>query len=268
MKPVRRAHEHEVRVLDAQQGIVEYVASDQTLDSYREIIAVNGWKFDRFARNAPFVDSHDYYSIEKQLGRVLSYEVKGGQLIERVQWALDILDDNPLVRIGWKMTVGKFLKAVSVGFVPERSVGKWDDAKDMADAVKALGLDAETAAKVHCIYLQQQQIELSSCIIGANPNALAKAHEEGCVRDADLDAIGFDDDGMQMLRDFGTADDQAPEQVRPLIRRLWGDYTTTLSVKRNPQSATSAIGRAAAEEARQREQASFLAEFRKLTRSI
>jgi hypothetical protein len=264
MKPLIRTLHPEVRVIDARNGLVEYVASDESLDSYREIIVASGWKFTNFKKNAPFVDSHDYYCIDKLLGRVVDFAVQGKQLVERVQWAIDV-EENALARFGFKMTERGYLKAVSVGFIPVRSVSKWrNDPKEMADAVKELGIDAATAAQVCCIYQEQEQIELSACIIGANPNALAKAHHDGAISDADLDSIGFDDDAMHMLREFAAADEQANPQTRAFLRNLCGAYFHTLSVKKqNPQPATSAIGRAAAEEARQREQAQFLAEFQK-----
>ena len=43
----------------------------------------------------------------------------------------------------------------------------------MQEPLTTLGLDAATAASVRAIYLEQQQIELSQCVIGANPYALA-----------------------------------------------------------------------------------------------
>ena len=68
-----------IRVLDAAKGLVEYVASNETIDSYREIIRADGWRFSRFAKNAPFVDSHDYSSVDKLLGKVVDFRVEGRQ---------------------------------------------------------------------------------------------------------------------------------------------------------------------------------------------
>jgi hypothetical protein len=114
---VRRLIHPEVRVVDAQLGIVDYVASDESVDSYQEVIRAAGWRFTHFSKNAPFVDSHDYSSIGKCLGRVVDFRVEGDRLIERVQWAIDV-PENQLARIGWKMTEAGYLKAVSVGFSP------------------------------------------------------------------------------------------------------------------------------------------------------
>jgi hypothetical protein len=136
---------------------------------------------------------------------VESARVEGRSLIERVRWAKDV-EENHLARLGWKMTLGGFLKAVSVGFFPT----KW--ARNGGDGFQAacaeIGLKPENAKDVRAIYLEQEQIELSACIIGANPNALAKSFAAGCIGDADLASVGFDDGDMQFLKD-----------VTPLLER-------------------------------------------------
>jgi hypothetical protein len=187
MQPIRRTIHPEVKVLDAKAGIAEYVASDETIDSYREIIRADGWRFSRFAKNAPFVDSHDYGTVEKLLGKVMDFKVAGATLVETVQWAIDV-PENKLAQLGWKMTAAGYLRAVSVGFIPTKAVSRWDSNPDpFVKELTRLGLDEKSG--VRAIYLQQEQIELSACIIGANPNALAKSYKAGVINDADLDTI-------------------------------------------------------------------------------
>jgi hypothetical protein len=125
--PLRREIHPAIRIVDAAKGIVDYVASDQTLDYYHEVIRANGWDFTDFAKNAPFVDSHDYSTIAKLLGKVADFGVTAGKLIERVQWAIG--QGNELADLGWKMTVAGFLKAVSVGFYPKQIASCWDSDK-------------------------------------------------------------------------------------------------------------------------------------------
>lgn len=257
----------EVRIIDRAKGTVDYVASDPTLDSYSEIIDPRGWRFSRFEKNSPFVDSHDYYCIDKLLGRVTDFRIEGKALVERVQWAIDV-PENALAQLGWKMTLGGYLRAVSVGFVPVRYVSKWRHTPaEMADAVKELGLDAATAAQVCCIYLEQEQLELSACIIGANPNALAKAHKDGAVGDGDLAACGFDDDAMQDLHDFAGSIEREPQRAAEL-RAIWRRLAHLISTGTHPKPATSAPGRAAAEGARQRTRSAILSELKQLTQTI
>jgi hypothetical protein len=182
-QPLRRTIHPVVKVLDAKQGLVEYVASDESIDSYREVIRASGWRFTNFAKNAPFVDSHDYSSIEKLLGKVVDFAVAGKSLVETVQWAKDA--GNKLADIGWRMTEGGFLKAVSVGFWPVKFVTKADNTY----AAQLKELNIEPMTEVRTIFTEQEQIELSAVVIGANPNALARSYKAGCLTDADLDTI-------------------------------------------------------------------------------
>lgn len=185
MPTLRRQIHPQIRVLDSQRGLVEYVASDETLDSYREIIRADGWRFDQFKKNAPFVDSHEYGTLEKLVGKVVDFGVVGKRLVETVQWAVDVAE-NKLAQLGWKMTQAGYLKAVSVGFMPESTVTSADSPAFKAQ-LRELGLQPD--ANVRTIYTRQQQIELSAVIVGANPNALpmaARALKAGVIDDADL----------------------------------------------------------------------------------
>ncbi|MDE1170780.1 MAG: hypothetical protein PW734_06165 [Verrucomicrobium sp.] len=194
--PLRRQIVSQTRVLDAQQGLVEYVASDQTLDSYQEVVLAAGWKFSLFGKNAPFVDSHDYSSIERLLGRVVDFRVEGDKLVETVQWAHDV-PENALARLGWKMTLAGHLRAVSVGFVPRRTLSKFDaDPRPYQEQVRRLGMAERPPVR---IYAEQEQIELSACLIGANPNALARAHAAGVLTDGDLESVGIGEEDAAFL---------------------------------------------------------------------
>jgi hypothetical protein len=177
-KTLRREIHVEVRVIDKDRGICQYIASDESIDSYGEVVIAAGWQFNRFQKNAPFVDSHDYSSIGKLMGKVLDFAVVNDQLIETVQWAIDV-KENSLAQLGWQMTAGGYLKAVSVGFFPVAAVSIYDgNTSAFQNLCATKGLDP---SKVRTIYTKQEQIELSSCIIGANPNALAKAYRDGAI---------------------------------------------------------------------------------------
>lgn len=183
--PIRRELAITPRVLNDQAGTVEFVASDETLDCYREIVKASGWRFTHFQKNAPFVDSHDYSSITKLLGQVVDWRIEKNQLIETVRYSRE---PGTLAEWAYKMVRDGFLKAVSVGFVPVRMASKWDQTQgDFLAAIADLGLDAATAAKLTAVYLEQEQIELSQCVIGANPNALAKAYKGGTLSEQDID---------------------------------------------------------------------------------
>lgn len=179
-KLIRQLHP-ETRVVDQARGTVEYTASDETIDSFQEVIRASGWRFTHFKKNSPFVDSHDTRSINKLVGKVVAFQVRGARLIERVQWAIGI--GNTLADLGFEMTKGGFLKAVSVGFFPVKVLRPTDGAA-YRDQLRELGLPQDTMLRA--IYAEQEQVELSSVIIGANPNALLKARSAGVLTEPEL----------------------------------------------------------------------------------
>jgi len=215
--------------IESSKGLVTYIASDQTLDSYREIILAAGWRFDHFAKNAPFVDSHDYWSIEKLLGSVIDAKVTGTQLIETVQWAHDI-PENPLAALGWKMTLAGHLRAVSVGFRPVKAINQGDP--EFYKTASAAGIDQAVALETRRIFTEQQQLELSACIIGANPAALATAHKSGDITDADLHSIGYrSDDDLDFLHRAAQAYPTLSPDHQTLIRQALHCITSAVAPK-------------------------------------
>lgn len=183
--PLRRALTVSTKVLDEKLGTVRYVASDETLDCYNEIVRAAGWRFTHFAKNAPFIDSHDYSTIKNLLGQVIDFKVEGKELIEDVRYSRE---ENTLADWAFKMVRDGFIKAVSVGFCPVRYATKWDsDKTSFLEQVGVLGLDAQSAAKLNVVYIEHEQLELSQCVIGANPNALAKAYKGGTLTEQDID---------------------------------------------------------------------------------
>lgn len=179
------------KILNDDEGTVEFTASDETLDCYGEIVRVSGWRFTQFKKNAPFVNSHDYGDIRNLLGQVIDWRIDKGALVQVVKYARM---PGTLAEWAFAMVKGGFLRAVSVGFMAKRMVTRWDqDSKDFLAQIADLKLDAQTAGQLRAVYLEQEQIELSQCIIGANPNALAKsvsmiaaAYKGGCLSEEDV----------------------------------------------------------------------------------
>jgi hypothetical protein len=214
MNAIRRTIHPEVRVLDAKLHQCEFVASDETVDSYREVIRANGWRFDHFEKNAPLVDSHDTSTIERQVGKVIDFRVVGNKLIETAQFAADV-ESNRLAKIGWDMLAAGYLRAVSVGFFPVKSVSRWDaNPTAYAQMIKDLGFKPEDQNAPRCIYTEQQQIELSVCIIGANPNALARAYKASVLDDAAIDFLSQESTSHQTARAAADAADVARARQR------------------------------------------------------
>jgi HK97 family phage prohead protease len=147
------------------QPVLDFIASDETLDRYREIIVASGWRLDAYRRNPVFQNSHKYGDVLFTLGKALVTEARAGHLFQRIEFAVNA---NPAARIAYALYRGKFLNAVSVGFLPLR----WENGT------------ADTGFRRK--HLEQELLEVSAVAIPANPNALQLALGAGAVESRDL----------------------------------------------------------------------------------
>jgi len=145
--------------------VLDFRSSDETLDRYGEVITASGWRLETYKRNPVFQNSHQYGDIIFTLGRALTTEVRAGKLYQRIEFATDA---NPMARIAYNLYKGKFLQAVSVGFIPLR----WEDGTPKSEYTRK--------------YLEQELLEVSAVAIPANPNALALGLKSGAVEKSDL----------------------------------------------------------------------------------
>jgi hypothetical protein len=121
------------------QPILDFIASDETLDRCDEIISADGWRLESYRRNPVFQNAHQYGDIIFTLGRALTTEIRSLPSINHSSSAASAQEDhpstclyqrvefatavNPMARIAYGLYRGKFLNAVSVGFIPLR----WQD---------------------------------------------------------------------------------------------------------------------------------------------
>jgi len=111
--------------INSSNSCLDFISSDETLDRYGEIISAAGWRLENYRRNPVFQNAHQYGDVIFTLGRALITEVREvgtsrrSVLFQRIQFATDV---NPMARIAYGLYKGKFLNAVSVGFVPLRWV--------------------------------------------------------------------------------------------------------------------------------------------------
>lgn len=148
--------------------LLDFVASDATLDRAHEIISPEGWRLENFRRNPVFQNAHHYDNILFTLGRATEVDVRSGRLWLRVQFATHI---NPLARMAYELYRGGFLRAVSVGFIPLR----WENGNEHTPWRRR--------------FLEQELIEVSAVPVPANPNALALAVKAGALPAAEVRAL-------------------------------------------------------------------------------
>jgi hypothetical protein len=186
--------------LNCSQPILDFIASDESLDRFDEIICASGWHLDTYRRNPVFQNAHQYGDILFTLGKALITEVRtiprkapnnlstltpqpSTVLFQRIQFATDV---NPIARVAYGLYKGKFLNAVSVGFIPLR----WEDAP-AAGTNSATGRAGGKVARRQARrkYLEQELLEVSAVGIPANPNALALGLKVGAIEKSDLREI-------------------------------------------------------------------------------
>ena len=154
-----------LKAVDGEPATMDFIGSDGSVDRYNEVIDPKGWQLENFRANPVIPDCHDYSSIAKILGRATSVEVKGGQLVNRVEFCTE----NPMGNLAFKMAKGGFIKSQSVGFIP-------------LDWTNGIGHDQPDRT-----YTKQELLEISMVVVPANPGAtLGLALKSGAVEKADL----------------------------------------------------------------------------------
>jgi hypothetical protein len=167
-----------------------FVASDETVDRYGDIIRASGWQLDNFRRNPVLLFGHVSRSLP--LGKVEPIAVEGTRLIAHAEFTPD--GTSAFNDTVWHMVDQGFLNAVSVSFMPLA------DPNPMFDASKQLtGFE----------FVAQELLELSVVTVPANPNAIALAK-----------GLGLGGDDLRLLFEHppdGRAAAVAAQQRRNLI---------------------------------------------------
>ena len=159
-------------------AVFRYRASDATIDSYGELIDPAGWLFDeRWDSNPIIVDSHQYDSAPRVIGRGIRREITENALEIDVEFAVDV-EGNDLARFVCGMVRDGFFPACSVGFAPVDFASPYGDLQRWQRAVSyasaKFGLTPAQIARLQGIHMKQQLWELSPCVLPANPKALVQ----------------------------------------------------------------------------------------------
>lgn len=142
----------EIKAYDDERRTADFVASTAAVDSHGEVIDQASWQLGDFLRNPVILFAHQ--SRELPIGRATSVGVVNGQLECRIEFAT--AEMNPRAEQVWKMVQAKFLRAVSVGFMPTN--GRYE-VRDGNEVFVWSG----------CVLK-----EISVTPVGANQDALAK----------------------------------------------------------------------------------------------
>jgi len=151
---------------------IRFVASDESVDRYGDIIRVGGWDLGNFKKNPVLLFGHA--SREPPIG-VADAWVEGKQLLADATFLPEGV--SAFADEIWRIVEAGALSAVSVGFLPTEDPNVLRDEKNEY----VTGFE----------FIAQELLELSVVSVPANPQALAVAR--GVASDATIRRLFTDD---------------------------------------------------------------------------
>lgn len=158
----------EIRSIDVDNRTVEFVASDNSVDSYKTVLPVDKWDLRRYQKNGAVGYMHDVYGDswtvkadpDDIIGKGVAW-VEDGRLLTRITFEPAELNEKA-DKIFRKIQFGS-LNAVSVGFMPTTKGHRGDKERGEDEAVY--------------YYDGQELLEVSVVNIPANANAIKRSIE-------------------------------------------------------------------------------------------
>lgn len=144
---------------------VEFIASDNSRDSYRTVLPVDKWDLTRYEKNGVVTYQHNAFSPDPDMviGRGAA-RVENDQLIVAITF--ETVDLNPVAdKVFRKILVGT-INAVSVFFYPTKR-GYW-----------GTGEEAENGTNPTYYYDGQELLEVAVVVLPGNRNATKRGIEE------------------------------------------------------------------------------------------
>jgi phage head maturation protease len=163
-RPAPKIGERQFRAAEIEKAAdkprtIRFVASDETVDRYGDIIRAGGWQLDNFKRNPVLLFGHN--SREPPIGTADAWIEGKSLLADATFLPLGVSDFADEI---WRIVDAGALRAVSVGFLPSEFNGIYaEDDPDHEDW--PIGIE----------FVAQELLELSVVPVPANPQALAVA---------------------------------------------------------------------------------------------
>jgi HK97 family phage prohead protease len=145
--------------VDGVARTLRFCFSDGSVDRMNDTIAAAGWDLTDFSANPVALWAHD--SSAPPIGGARNVGVEGDRLLGDIEFAPP--ETYAFADTIYRLVLGKFLRAVSVGFLPTRYAFVENDPE------RGFGID----------FLEQTLLEISVCPVPANPNALQEARRKG-----------------------------------------------------------------------------------------
>lgn len=163
----RRAVPTTIRAVDEKTGTLTFVASDETIDRFGDVVRVAGWQLENFRKNPVFLWCHDHCMLP--VGKVLDVRMEM-EPVPVLLATVKFTDEFEFADTVRRLYKTGFLNAVSVGFMVNDSKPRNDEEGNLA------GWEI----------ISQELFELSAVPVPANPMALARSFKGGVI-DGKLD---------------------------------------------------------------------------------
>jgi HK97 family phage prohead protease len=155
---VFRVSVEEPKALGEDTRKLRFCFSDGSVDRMKDTISPQGWDTHAFMQNPVALFAHD--SSSPPIGRASNVMVENDRLMGDIEFAS--ADVYPFADTIYRLLTNRFLRAVSVGFLPTDY--DWSNEED-----REWGID----------FKQQELLEISVVPVPANSNALGEARAKG-----------------------------------------------------------------------------------------
>ena len=142
-----------------------FTASDASIDRQGDVVEQSSWNFDNYKKNPVVLWAHDYNSYP--IARTLSIGVENG--VMKFQPSFATADEYQEADTIYKLILGGYINACSVGFIP-------DDVVPAKDGSSYILKDCEL-------------LEVSIVAVPANANAVRLAADEGVISVAEKELL-------------------------------------------------------------------------------
>jgi HK97 family phage prohead protease len=205
MELIRKDLDFEIKAVgDPQDRVLEFVGSTAHVDRYGDVIEVEGWDLKNYKKNPVFLWAHDYR--QPPVGKALQVAKTDQGLLFHVKFAT--ADEYPFADTIYKLYLGGYLKATSVGF---------------QDLEREPITDKE-GKQVGWRFKRQELYELSAVPVPANPNALIMAVQKGVVSPREVEDLT----GVPFEVDLNQPERHEPGEPKEIDKPNEDDLQSTL----------------------------------------
>lgn len=183
-KKITRDFDCEVKSIDEEKYTLEAVASTASVDRYGDVVEQESWDLKKFKKN-PVILANHFYTVQNVIGKAIKIKVQDGKLVMTVKFAVN---ESELAASVWKLIVGGYLNAWSVGFIPK----EFEDNKD------------DKTGKYIRTLKNCELLEVSAVAVPANADCLTNAFKAGAINESEAKEVrsALGEDFQQRELDF------------------------------------------------------------------